>query len=729
MHPDISVQVVTSIIEALCKVQSISKSDLLAAVPSNCHGQFALDDEVDWHSVIELMEWADVTYNVDWKKVGAEFNILSKMPRVKKMLQHCATMKFAYCLAVKWIEQSCHQVLKTVKFETSSNNVIYYSMDIVEGFKHCKPLIQFTAGLLESLPVKLFSIAPAAIELNYTKHGVNFIITMAENLSPWAWLSLRFKAVFTIQSLFQELEISQTEINEKNRLLLAKSDELKSLIENSPDGVLIVQQNVIVYVNQRMLQYLKYNSRADLIGRTIFEKIIPPESVEFAKAQMEKLNSNERLISPLMEFETLTRIPGERFSCETTAVPVTYNGVKSMAVTFRDLSDRKKLQAHMMTTDRMVALGQLAAGVGHEINNPLCYVMMNIELLIDQLKENKVAIYDKQVSTIQKGLERIKTVVGDLKTVSRGTTDEAVTHVDINSVIESVLSMAQNEIQHRAILKYSPTITEPIWIDETRLAQVLLNIIINAAHSIPVGHADLNVIEVKTYTNESDHVVAEIKDSGCGMSEDVRKRIFEPFYTTKPMGSGTGLGLAICQSIVNQFHGAMTVESSEGKGTVFRVSFPAATEKISELFTDAPSEIIPESLGQVMLIDDDEELLEVLQEVVSIRHDCVGFINARAALDVLKDNKTFDCIICDLMMPKMSGLQFHKAIAEHAPYYLNRIIFLTGGSFTAETDIFIKSPDIVYCEKPVDTRALLGAIQKRVAAAKMDLISSLKKAG
>uniref|UniRef100_UPI00374D8DF1 sensor histidine kinase n=1 Tax=Flavobacterium sp. TaxID=239 RepID=UPI00374D8DF1 len=94
--------------------------------------------------------------------------------------------------------------------------------------------------------------------------------------------------------------------------------------------------------------------------------------------------------------------------------------------------------------------------------------------------------------------------------------------------------------------------------------------LINAAHSIPVGHADLNIIEVKTYMNDHHEVVAEIKDSGCGMSPSVQKRIFDPFYTTKPMGSGTGLGLAICQSIVNQFHGAIAVESVEGKGTTFR---------------------------------------------------------------------------------------------------------------------------------------------------------------
>lgn len=725
MHQYISVQVVTSLIEALCKVNSISKSDLLLDVPSNCRGLFAIENAVDWHAVVELMEWADASTCVDWKKVGAELNISPEMPRVKKMLKHCATIKFAYWLAAKCIERSCCQILKSVKLETS-NNVIYFSLHIVAEFKHCKPLILFTVGLLESLPSKLFSIAPASVEFNYTKHGVNFIITTAEKIRIWAWLRLRIRAVFSIQSLLQELDVRQLEISEKNRLLLAKSDEFKSLIENSPDGVLIVEQSVIVYVNARMLHYLKYNSGDELLGQSIFEKVVPSEKDECAKDQMKELNAKGILVGPLAEFETLTRIPGERFSCETTAVPIHFNGAKCTAITFRDLSDRKKLQAHMMATDRMTALGQLAAGVGHEINNPLCYVMMNVEILIEQMKENNLKTYDKRVSTIQKGLERIKTVVGDLKTVSRGTTDETLTHVEINSVLESVLSMMQNEIKHRAVLKYSPTITEPIWIDETRLAQVLLNIVVNAAHSIPVGHVDTNVIEVRTYMDEFDHVVAEIKDSGCGMSEDIQKRIFEPFYTTKPMGSGTGLGLAICQSIVNQFQGRITVKSTVGVGTTFCVSFPGATQEIPANVVMATVPVVAESLGQVMLIDDDEEILEVLQEMVSIKHDWLGFTNARAALEVLKDNQMFDCIICDLMMPKMSGLQFYKAVAELAPHYVNRIIFLTGGSFTAETDTFLKSPGIVFCEKPIDSRALLRAIQACVTAAKIDANTNKK---
>ena len=119
--------------------------------------------------------------------------------------------------------------------------------------------------------------------------------------------------------------------------------------------------------------------------------------------------------------------------------------------------------------------------------------------------------------------------------------------------------------------------------------------------------------------------------------------------------------------------------------------------------------------GQVLIIDDDAELLEVLQEIVSIKHECVGFTNAQAAIEILKDNNTFDVIICDLMMPKMSGIQFFEALRQFAPHYLSRVIFLTGGSFTEDADRFLAKPEIAFFEKPIDTKLLLKAIETLVS--------------
>ncbi len=536
------------------------------------------------------------------------------------------------------------------------------------------------------------------------------------------------------KTLLEQISNKQLEIEKKNNLLLEKRGEFKNLLDNFPDGVLIHRDGIILYTNPRLREYLKYEQSFEMLGQSVYDIMVPPEFVDIVKKRTQDLISGVVAVNPLMEFELLTKISGERFSCEVSSVPMTIDGDKCVAVTFRDLSDRKKLQIYKMTTDRMTALGHLAAGVGHEINNPLCYVMMNLELVKDNLAAAKIRDYNKQISAIQKGLERIKTVVSDLKTVSRVSPDNAVTHVDVNDVIESVLGIVKNEIQHRAVLKCSLTSVEPIWIEETRLAQILINLAINAAHSIPIGDTNQNCVGVKTFMNNKNQVVIEISDTGSGMSKDIQKKIFDPFFTTKAAGKGTGLGLSICHNIVNQFNGTIEFKSELGKGTVFQVVFPAseATKNIIKLDqAEMKKDSKAASKGQVLIIDDDVELLDVLQEIVSTNHDCLAFTNAQAALDILKENNTFDCIICDLMMPKMSGLQFYNALKQTAPHYLNRVIILTGGSFTEETDNFLNLPEITVLEKPIDTTLLLKAIQSFVIQNSSNGLVNLpiKKAG
>ncbi len=522
--------------------------------------------------------------------------------------------------------------------------------------------------------------------------------------------------LFAAESVLDQLSKKQEEVEKKNNLLLEKRGEFKNLMDNFPDGVLIHRDGIILYTNPKMREYLKYERSFEMLGHSIYDLIVPPEHVELIKERSQKLDSGTVTVNPLIEFELLTKIPGERFSCEGTSVPMTIDGDKCIAVTFRDLSDRKKLQMHKMATDRMLALGNLAAGVGHEINNPLCYVMMNMELVKENLTNGKMKECEKQLDVIQKGLVRIKTVVSDLKTVSRGSADEVITKVDVNGVIDSILGIVKNEIQHRAVLKCSLASVETILIDETRLAQVLLNVIINAAHSIDAGAVDQNLIEVKTFMNSLGQVVIEISDTGSGMSLEVQKKIFEPFFTTKAVGKGTGLGLSICQNIVNRFHGIIEFKSEIGQGTVFQVIFPAADAAVvpNRFEKDEMTAGIANK-GQVLIIDDDAELLEVLQEIVSIKHECVGFTNAQTAIEVLKENNAFDVIVCDLMMPKMSGIQFYAALKQFAPHYLSRVIFLTGGSFTEDTDRFLAMPEITFFEKPIDTKLFLKAIETQVS--------------
>src|SRR3989344_3134497 len=528
-----------------------------------------------------------------------------------------------------------------------------------------------------------------------------------------------------MNSLLRELTIQQEEISEKSLALLKRQGEFQNLIENFQDGVFIHCFGEIRYANPKIVEFLGYEHNLELVGHSIFEKIIPPENVEMVQVRMMHLmsSSEQNISNPPVEIQFITK-SGGKFNSEATAVPITFQGQRCVAVTVRDLSDRKKLQAHLMTTDRMTALGQLEAGVGHEINNPLTYVMMNLEMLTNMMTSDHITGYEKQLAAIKKGLERIRSVVKDLKKVSRYSEEESLTNVDVNTVLDSVLSMAKNEIQQRALCNFERGDVPPIWIDETRLAQVLLNLLVNAAQAIEPGDIENNSIEIKTSINENQQVCIEISDTGAGMSPEVQKRVFEPFFTTKPIGTGTGLGLPICQNIVNQFKGHMEFESKVGEGTKFRVLFPISAHlELPQTTESVDVESRKMQQGQILLIDDDSDLLAVLQEVISTKHDCVGFTDARMALDTLHNNDSFDGIICDLMMPTMSGMQFYSMLKEVAPLYLSKIVFMTGGSFTSETDEFLSQPNIRYCEKPVDTKILMDIIQSMIQPPKLESTS------
>ncbi|OFZ31309.1 MAG: hypothetical protein A2622_01595 [Bdellovibrionales bacterium RIFCSPHIGHO2_01_FULL_40_29] len=715
---------VTAIVEAICKVNIITSDELLANIPRQCRSIVLQEHDMQWSDFVDFLEWCDRTYAMDWLKVGEECHESSSLPIVKRLLGSSHSVKMAYWIAAKWLGESSFPLIKTKNFQAKGLEVIE-ELELATHHRYSIQIFQIFQGMLAAMPEKVFGLKPAHVEMNPTPRGVVYNIVIPQEQSVLLWLWRRIVGVFYMNSLLRELTIQQEEISEKSLALLKRQGEFQNLIENFQDGVFIHCFGEIRYANPKIVEFLGYEHNLELVGHSIFEKIIPPENVEMVQVRMMHLmsSSEQNISNPPVEIQFITK-SGGKFNSEATAVPITFQGQRCVAVTVRDLSDRKKLQAHLMTTDRMTALGQLAAGVGHEINNPLTYVMMNLEMLTNMMTSDHITGYEKQLAAIQKGLERIRSVVKDLKKVSRYSEEESLTNVDVNTVLDSVLSMAKNEIQQRALCNFERGDVPPIWIDETRLAQVLLNLLVNAAQAIEPGDIENNSIEIKTSINENQQVCIEISDTGAGMSPEVQKRVFEPFFTTKPIGTGTGLGLPICQNIVNQFKGHMEFESKVGEGTKFRVLFPISAHlELPQTTESVDVESRKMQQGQILLIDDDSDLLAVLQEVISTKHDCVGFTDARMALDTLHNNDSFDGIICDLMMPTMSGMQFYSMLKEVAPQYLSKIVFMTGGSFTSETDEFLSQPNIRYCEKPVDTKILMDIIQSMIQPPKLESTS------
>jgi CheY-like chemotaxis protein len=256
---------------------------------------------------------------------------------------------------------------------------------------------------------------------------------------------------------------------------------------------------------------------------------------------------------------------------------------------------------------------------------------------------------------------------------------------------------------------YGPT--PPVDVNEARLGQVFLNLLVNAAQALPEGQAERNEIRVTTQL-DAGWVVVEISDTGMGIAPESLGRVFEAFFTTKAVGSGTGLGLAICQRIVTDLGGQLTVTSQLGQGTCFRVVLPVATRDDPEIAAAPLHEAPAARRGKILVVDDEEMVLRAVKRSLARDHDVEVVLTGAEALALCAGGRRFDLVLCDLMMPVMTGMDLYRELSRVVPQQAARMIFLTGGAFTPDGRSFLSEPPKENIEKPFDS-ANLRAIVRR----------------
>jgi two-component system NtrC family sensor kinase len=351
----------------------------------------------------------------------------------------------------------------------------------------------------------------------------------------------------------------------------------RALIERTPDAVSVYRDDALVYVNPRTLELLGYEHADELLGQSPMA-FVHPEDRAMVLDRMRAYGPSRE--SPAAE-ERFLRRDGSAVWTEVTTMPIFFDGAPSTLVHARDMTYRKRLEAQVVMADRLASVGRLAAAVGHEVNNPLAFAMANLDLALERLAdlgapaEERLADVAEMLREAREGADRVRHIVRDLRVFSRGETGEKAL-VDPRRVFDSCVNMARGEIRMRARLTKRYDETPPVLANEARLGQVLLNLLVNAAHAIPEGDPDHNEILVATRADAQGRVVIEVRDTGVGMPEEVKRHVFEPFFTTKTGGRGTGLGLSICQTIVSSLGGEIAFESEIGRGTSFRVILPPA---------------------------------------------------------------------------------------------------------------------------------------------------------
>jgi PAS domain S-box-containing protein len=392
--------------------------------------------------------------------------------------------------------------------------------------------------------------------------------------------------------------------------------------------------------------------------------------------------------------------------------------VKGVVVVIRDDRDLRAARAQLQMTDRLAAMGTIAAGVAHEINNPLAFVISNLEFLIEELDEQATAAFGEDGEEIRaalaaahRGSDRVRQIVQDLRTFSRADRD-SFRPVDVNQLVHTALAMLDNELRHHARVELELGAIPEVEANEAKLGQVFLNLIHNASQAIPPGRASENLIRITTGTDSSGRVVVEVRDTGQGIEPRNLHRIFDAFFTTKPVGVGTGLGLSICHQIVTTLGGTISVDSVVGEGTTFTVALPPSQSPSASVHAPVP-DVTSKTRRRILVIDDEIEVGQAVRRILRRRHDVDAVQRADVALQLLTTTP-YDVILCDVMMPEMTGMEFFERLRAQMPVLAGKVIFISGGVFSPEARDFLQKQDRPTVQKPFEARALRGLIDEVV---------------
>jgi PAS domain S-box-containing protein len=517
----------------------------------------------------------------------------------------------------------------------------------------------------------------------------------------------------------------------------------RALIELLPDGVVVHRAGRILYINPAGVRRLGYDSAADLVGRPVTDIIHPDDRAEVAGRLARIAATGEPLE---MRERRLLKRDGSIVLAEVVALQVMFDGAPAVVALSHDVTEQTRLQAQLAQSDRLASMGLLAAGVAHEINNPLTYMMLNLECIVRELPdlgrtlarlrgELTVSLGEAAAAAILEragvepatqqaevladrareaadGARRVAKIAGDLKVFARADSDERAL-VSVNALMDKAIDIAANELRFRATVRRRYGDVPRVMANAGRLSQVFLNLVVNAAHAIEEGGPKENSVQITTRRHEGE-VWIEVADTGCGIPQEHLGRLFDPFFTTKAAGLGSGLGLSICANIVRAHGGRIEVASEPGRGSRFTVCLPESDKMEVSASDPVPPALapIPARRARILVVDDERPMRTTLAALLADRYDVLTADSGASAIGTLKRDAAFDAVLCDLMMPEVSGVDVYAWIQAEAPALAQKVVFMTGGAFTPRArELLDRVPDR-HVEKPFELGELSAALEK-----------------
>ena len=532
-----------------------------------------------------------------------------------------------------------------------------------------------------------------------------------------------------------------TMLRRRTRLLNAQSDaSFRAVIDLMPELITVYRDGVLVYLNlasRRLLGIEGADQRWAQLALVGY--VHPDDHPQVATMSARLIQLAPQQVSEITELR-MRGADGSWRICEVSGVRVDIGGAPTVVTSGRDVTERRRMRAKMLITDRMASLGTLAAGIAHEINNPLAYVTGNLEVIAETLEDRVASRSDAgrdeltaAVSDARDGAERVRKIVLGLRSFTRSEEEQRVP-LELAGVLDAAIRLTSSELRHRAQLVRESGAMPLVLGDDGRLTQVFINLLVNAAHAIPEGHSDHNRVTVRTRSDARGNAVIEIEDTGQGMTPEIQARVFDPFFTTKDVGEGTGLGLSICHGIISGLGGQIAIESppehrgetdarnagddavatKPAGGTLVRVVLPAYASAAVTLaaVSAAPAPQANARRHRVLLVDDEPLVAQTMERLLRHDYDVTTALCGQDALAHIARGVRFDAIVSDVLMPNMTGIELSEELQRLAPDQAQRLIFLSGGVFTAQTRERLSQIGAPQLAKPIAAHDLRACVRR-----------------
>ncbi|MEK6742872.1 MAG: PAS domain S-box protein [Nitrospirota bacterium] len=519
---------------------------------------------------------------------------------------------------------------------------------------------------------------------------------------------------FALEEQKKHLEIYslqlQSMVDDRTKELSKSNKWHQALFENATDGIVVLDRNgIIVNANERACEMHGFSKEALVGSHSSLLEV--DENRSAAAERLQKLLQGESLVYEAVHFKK----NGSRISLEVSSRAIPIHDEVFIQSFQRDITEKKKIQEHLFQSQKMDSIGMLAGGIAHDFNNVLTAILGYTDLIRRDVGANEKVL--GRLSVIENAARKAGRMVAQLLGFSRKSEIELVPF-NINDVVNDTIKLLERVIDKRIVVRLQLAEHLPMVNgDMNKIEQVMMNFIVNARDAMPYGgiitvtstaiDAHPGVAGVPPYIPAGRYVVLSVADTGVGIPEEIQRKIFEPFYTTKERGKGTGLGLAMVYGVVTEHKGFVTVQSKVNQGSTFTVYLP-----VSATATAVKKHAVLSVHGSetILLVDDDESVLNYLKaELEKNGYKVIATTNPMSAIDAYsKMYREIALVITDVVMPLIDGRELMKRIAEIHP----KARFLTISAYSRHSEQGDDITPDIFLQKPFDAHDVLSAVRR-----------------